>query len=59
MYRDLAQEFNAPLVPFLLDGVALDPKLMQDDGLHPKAEGEPKVLDNVWKILRPVLESLR
>jgi acyl-CoA thioesterase-1 len=37
-----------PLVPFLLDGVALDPKLMQDDGLHPLAAGEPRVLDNVW-----------
>jgi acyl-CoA thioesterase-1 len=58
MYRGLAQEFNAPLVPFLLDGVALNPDLMQDDGLHPKAEGEPKVLDNVWAILQPVLKSL-
>lgn len=58
MYRGLAQEFNAPLVPFLLESVALDPNLMQDDGLHPKAEGEPKVLENVWKILQPVLKSL-
>ena len=48
MYRDASKEFNAPLVPFLLDGVALDPKLMQDDGLHPLAAGEPKVLENVW-----------
>lgn len=55
LYRDLAQEFNAPLVPFLLDGVALDPNLMQDDGLHPKAEGEPRVLENVWKALEPAL----
>lgn len=59
MYRDLAAEFNAPLVPFLLDGVALDPALMQDDGLHPKAEGEPKVLDNVWPVLEPAVKSLR
>ncbi len=57
LYRDLAQEFNAPLVPFLLDGVALDPNLMQDDGLHPKAEGEPRVLENVWKVLEPVLKA--
>jgi acyl-CoA thioesterase-1 len=48
MYRDAAKEFNAPLVPFLLEGVALDPKLMQEDGLHPLAAGEPKVLENVW-----------
>jgi acyl-CoA thioesterase-1 len=59
MYRALADKFNAPLLPFLLDGVALDPKLMQDDGLHPKAEGEPKVLANVWTVLEPALKSLR
>ena len=59
MYRDLAQEFNLPLVPFLLAGVALDPDLMQDDGLHPKAEGEPKVLENVWPVLEPALAKLR
>ena len=59
MYRDLAGEFNLPLVPFLLDGVALNPDLMQDDGLHPKAEGEPKVLDNVWPVLEPALAKLK
>ncbi len=59
MYRGLAAEFNAPLVPFLLDGVALDPDLMQDDGLHPKAEGEPRVLENVWQQLEPALKTLR
>ena len=58
MYRDLAQEFNAPWLPFLLDGVALNPELMQEDGLHPKAEGEPRVLDNVWKVLEPALKTL-
>ncbi len=58
MYRDLAREFNVPLVPFLLEGIALDPDLMQDDGLHPKAEAEPKVLDNVWPVLEPVLAKL-
>jgi len=58
MYRDLSQEFNLPLVPFLLAGVALDPDLMQDDGLHPKSEGEPKVLENVWPVLEPAIQSL-
>jgi acyl-CoA thioesterase-1 len=55
MYRGLAAEFNAPLVPFLLEGVALDPALMQDDGLHPKAAAEPRVLQNVWAVLSPAL----
>jgi acyl-CoA thioesterase-1 len=59
MYRDLASEFNLPLVPFLLDGVALNADLMQDDGLHPKAEGEPKVLDNVWPVLEPAIAKLK
>jgi acyl-CoA thioesterase-1 len=59
MYRDLSGKFNAPLLPFLLDGVALDPKLMQDDGLHPKAEGEARVLANVLTVLEPALKTLR
>ncbi|HEU4665324.1 MAG TPA: arylesterase [Dokdonella sp.] len=58
LYRGLAAEFNVPLVPFLLDGVALDPALMQDDGLHPRAAGEPRVLDNVWRVLEPALKAL-
>jgi acyl-CoA thioesterase I len=51
MYRDLAGEFNVPLVPFLLDGVALDAALMQDDGLHPNAQGQPRLLENVWGVV--------
>jgi acyl-CoA thioesterase-1 len=58
VYRGLAHEFNVPLVPFLLEGVALEPALMQDDGLHPKAAAEPRVLDNVWKVLEPALKAL-
>ncbi|MEO7916948.1 MAG: arylesterase, partial [Dokdonella sp.] len=45
MYRGLASDFNVPLVPFLLDGVALDPNLMQADGLHPTAAAQPQVLE--------------
>lgn len=59
MYRGLAEEFNAPLLPFLLDGVALDPDLMQDDGLHPNAKAQPKILANVWTVLEPALRDLR
>jgi acyl-CoA thioesterase-1 len=55
MYRDAAREFNVPLVPFLLDGVALDPKLMQEDGMHPLAAGEPKVLENVWPTVKAAI----
>jgi len=55
VYADLATEKQVGLVPFLLDGVVLDPKLMQDDGLHPTAAAEPRVLDNVWGSLQPLL----
>lgn len=55
IYAELAAQKHAALLPFLLDGVALDPALMQDDGLHPLAAGEPRVLDNVWKTLQPLL----
>jgi acyl-CoA thioesterase-1 len=48
-----------PLVPFLLQDVALNHDLMQDDGLHPKAQGEPKVLETVWKSLQPLLHAGR
>ncbi|TAH40690.1 MAG: arylesterase [Dokdonella sp.] len=56
MYRDLAREFNVPLVPFLLEGVALDAALMQDDGLHPNAQAQSRVLENVWPALERMLK---
>ncbi|HET8763682.1 MAG TPA: arylesterase [Rhodanobacter sp.] len=55
VYADLARQKHVALLPFLLDGVALDPALMQPDGLHPTAAGEPKVLGNVWPLLQPLL----
>ncbi|MGH8150388.1 MAG: arylesterase [Steroidobacteraceae bacterium] len=56
MYGRLSSEFHLPLVPFLLAGVALDPQLMQADGLHPNAAGEPRVLATVWPYLKPLLQ---
>lgn len=59
MYPSLARQFHTALVPFLLKGVALDPGLMQPDGLHPNARGEPLVLNNVWPHLEPMLSKGR
>src|SRR5690606_11923636 len=56
MYPDLAREFKLPLVPFLLEGVALEGRYMQADGLHPNAAGQPRLLENVWAHLVPLLE---
>lgn len=55
IYADLARADRAPLLPFLLQGIALDPALMQADGLHPTAAAQARVLANVWPVLEPVL----
>ncbi len=55
MYGDLAAQLKVPVVPFLLDGIALDESLMQDDGLHPNAAAQPRLLDQVWPKLLPLL----
>lgn len=56
-YTELAQQYDLPLVEFLLADVALQPKLMQKDGIHPTAEAQEKMLDNVWTVLQPLLEK--
>lgn len=57
LYSDLAEEFDAALVPFFMKGVATNPDLMQDDGIHPNARGQPLLLDNVWPVLEPLLNK--
>lgn len=57
MFADLAQSEGVALVPFFLDGVALDPTLMQDDGLHPNARAQPVLLETLWKHLAPLLRK--
>jgi acyl-CoA thioesterase I len=54
-YSDLARDRKLPLVPFLLNDIALLPNLMQADGIHPNELGQPKLLDNVWPWLKPLL----
>jgi acyl-CoA thioesterase-1 len=55
MYPDLAAEYDAALIPFLLEGVGGDPQLNLADGIHPNAEGHRIVAETVWKALEPVL----
>jgi acyl-CoA thioesterase-1 len=55
LYGDLARRHGLPLVPFFLDGIALDDSLMLEDGLHPNAAAQPKLLDLVWPRLEPLL----
>lgn len=57
IFPELAEENNLELIPFLLEGVAGDPKLNQQDGIHPTAEGYKIVTDNVWSVLEDVVEK--
>ena len=59
VYPALARQYQIPLVPFLLDGVAANPALNQRDGIHPTAEGARLVADNVWTALKPLVEEQR
>lgn len=54
-FAELAKHYDIPLIPFLLDGVAGNPALIQEDGLHPRAEAQPRILDNIWGTLEPAL----
>jgi len=54
-FAEVAHAKKVPLVPFLLADIALDPKLMQADGVHPNELGQPQLLGNVWQGLKPLL----
>ena len=55
IYVDLAKQDHLTRIPFLLDGVATDKKLMQEDSIHPTAEGNQKVAQTVFNYLKPML----
>lgn len=57
LYGELSAANEIPLVPFFLDGIALDDSLMQDDGIHPNVQAQPKMLDLVWPQLEPMLQN--
>ncbi|QKI88825.1 arylesterase [Thiomicrorhabdus xiamenensis] len=51
VYRDLAQQYKLNFDPFFLQGVALDPDLMQDDALHPNEQGQSPILERLWPLV--------
>lgn len=55
LYRDLSERYNVSLVPRMLDQVAENRALMQQDGIHPTAEAQPRIMLNVWAGLEPML----
>lgn len=58
IYSEVAGKYEIPLVPKLMDQVAEKRQLMQEDGIHPTAEAQPQLLENVWVALEPMLNSV-
>lgn len=57
LYQRMADRYQIPLVAKMLDKVAEHSALMQADGMHPKAEGQPQVMENIWAGLKPMLDK--
>lgn len=55
VFSKVAEESGSALVPFVLEGIGGVPSMMQPDGIHPTAEAQPVLLDNVWPTLKPLL----
>ena len=58
MFGELAEKNHAALVPYLLEGVAGNPKLNLPDHIHPNAAGHKLLLENVWRVLEPVAREV-
>jgi len=56
-YSDLAARYDVVLLPFVLQDIALEPGMMQADGIHPTAAAQPIILEQVWTALAPVLDD--
>ena len=56
IYPQVSTELNVPLVPFILQDIALNPDMMQVDGMHPNALGQPLIVEKVWSHLQPLLK---
>ncbi len=55
IFPKLSDRYNTALVPFFLQGIYDQEGMMQDDGIHPSAEAQLKLLENVWPVLKPAL----
>ena len=55
LFDTVAKDEKTRLVPFLMEGMALNRAMFQADGIHPNEDAQPQLLDNVWPTLRPLL----
>jgi len=59
LFAEVARQQNASLVPFMLQGFADKREWFQSDGIHPTAEAQPRILDNIYRRLRALLTTQR
>jgi acyl-CoA thioesterase-1 len=57
LYSRLSERYKVPLVPRMLDQVAENRELMQEDGIHPTAAAQPQIMKNVWAGLEPMVKG--
>ena len=57
-FVDIADDYNIPLIPFFLDGIALHDEFLLPDRLHPNAKAQPLILENVWPKFEKLLNSI-
>ncbi len=57
-FRSVAEQTGVPLAPRILEGVAGRDDWMQDDGIHPTAEAQPRLLDNAWPVVEQLLDCV-
>lgn len=57
IFPELAEKNDVHLIPFLLEDVAGNPELNQQDGIHPTVEGQRILAENVWEVLSPVIQE--
>ncbi len=56
-FRQVSEDMHVPLTPFVLEDIALEPGMMQDDGIHPTAPAQALILDKLWPWIEPLLDS--
>ncbi|MDX2504224.1 MAG: arylesterase [Gammaproteobacteria bacterium] len=55
IYPQLAKKYSLPLIPFILNQIALKPELMQADGIHPNEKAQAEIMETLWQALKPLL----
>ncbi|MEI2414671.1 arylesterase [Orrella sp. JC864] len=58
LFESVAQAEQAELIPFLLEGMAQDRAMFQDDAIHPTEKAQPVIFENVWRVLEPVVREV-